>query len=598
MIMSLATRVIGQTLQIKHRSRNRIDIQKKEEVMIKRRHIGIYLILAMLGGGLLFSSCNKEEVISQSQKETEKSDIIKFGINLSELWTPDIIGGPAGENSQATEGASANASPAASGTKSTEPLLLDCKDGNGPATKVYMYMIEEDMPEVVDTVATKADDTYVYGVYAYQVPIASVDVNASPLVYVPTASNINLFMNNLGLTSDGQNYDGGDKYWPGAAWYMQFYVYKPYIASADTYISISNSNNQPKITYTVPQDAALQKDIMSGASEFRNCSVTSAVSISLTHLLSHISVKAGDLAEGRIKSITLKNIYNKGERSLESGSWTLLPSGTPSKVDYTQFTPNLSDGDPTNDGAVSDLKGEDIQTMNLMPQTLSDEATIELVIEVTSDDPTATGSTRKHEYTLTKNLKEFTTTWAPNKKYTYIISTPEEIEVEVADVVTTDGSGNPVKQNLVIKNSGMSRIYVRASVVGYWVTPKGTDPNNPSDDDIIVADWQTTTEDDKTPDGTFNWNGGSGPELPDVGHGNWIKIDNYYYYKLPLESGAKIDGDNQLFTSYTLTANPPIPGSVFDMSIIVQAVYHSDVELAWPVTKDSSGELAKKIATP
>ena len=547
---------------------------------------------ALLGAGVIITSCNKEEVISQPEKKPETSDIIRFGINMFNNWLPDNIGEDALESATKSEGATYS-----------ESLPMDCLEGEGPATEIHMYMIEEELPPVIDTVETKADATtpdYVYGLYAFQMQTSA--VNSSSPEYAGTSAQAFNGMSNLGLTEDGQTYYGGDKYWPGDAWWLKFFIYSPYHSASDANLTLStvaNNDPTPKFIYTVPTTVAEQHDLMSGTSSLIQGSVTNEVAINMEHILSQIQVKAGTLDEGKIMSIAFKNIYNKGERIMitpdgNGSSWTLLPE-TAGAADLSIADYTKSFGTQGIDvSTITSSNNELVAPMYLLPQTLSDAATIEVVMKVESTDPTS-DVTRENTYTLTKSLKAFVATWAPNKKYTYVISTPEEVEVEVTDVVDNSGA-YPVKRDLQIKNTGLSTVYVRASVVGNWVMPNDTPE---FDDDMIVAEWQTVADatKGKVPDGEFVYNGGThAPKLPESTIGDWIYINGYYYYTQPLTSGLVAP---PLFDSYTLTANPPMANAVFDLTIVAQAVYHTDVALVWPVTKDNiTGVLSEKVATP
>ena len=565
------------------------------ETMIRRTKIGTLLLAALLGAGVIITSCNKEEVISQPEKKHETSDIIRFGINMLNNWLPDIIGENAPDAATKSQGA-----------KYTESLPMDCLEGEGPGTEIHMYMIEEDIPPVVDTVDTKAGETtpdYVYGLYAYQVPNSA--VNTDNPVYDGSKASVFNDMNNLGLTADGESYAGGDKYWPGSAWWLKFYLYSPYHAVKDDYFKISEVTGEPKFTYTVPTDIASQYDIMSGTSALINGSNTSEVEITFSHLLSQINVKAGTLDEGTIHYIKFTNIYNQGDRIMATldndGGWTLLPVDGPTKTDYVHTygdggipVSNFHGGDIY----ISKDETQPIKPMYLLPQTLSDDATIEIKLTVSSPDPNNEGQSRTQEYVLSKKLSDFIGEWKPNKKYTYVISTPEEVEVDITDEITYTAEGYPKKENLVIKNNGLSTVYVRASIIGNWVMP---DEDEEYDDDLSVAPWQQVNDaaEGKVADGSFVYNGGQGPKLPDTDGstiGNWICIGGYYYYTKPLTSGQEISGSEQLFTSYTLTAQPPMANAVFDLSILVQAVYSEDVTIGWPVTKGTDDTLTAKTS--
>ena len=217
--------------------------------------------------------------------------------------------------------------------------------------------------------------------------------------------------------------------------------------------------------------------------------------------------------------------------------------------------------------------------MYLMPQNLSDDAAIEIVMSVTSDNPYyvenseeihAKDPERTNTYTLTKKLKDFTTSWTPNKTYTYVISTPEEVKIEVNDEIVLEGD-YPVKQNFTITNAGLSECYVRVAMIGSWMLDHDIDGVTKS---LIVADWKPNE------DGKFDWATGSEPPTDSFNANYWHKDeDGFYYYMHALKRGESI---KPLFEKYTLTASPPMAGAYLDFEIVVQAVLEQDLYGAWP----------------
>lgn len=488
--------------------------------------------LALITCVLLICSCSKDETVASNEELPLKSDVVTFDINSSPEWTPDII----------VEGVM----PASKGEKRpvptrSETLPMDCEGYEG--TQIYMFMTEEDNLENnhVQTIDTRAGEgSPVLGVYAFK---------SSSEEYVPSPdAEGSVFMDNLNLSTYGTE-TNPYMYWPGNGTWLKFFAYMPYADSVEG-LSVATSGNQAKFTYTVPTDLSKQCDVMDGVSGLIAGDVTDVVEISLEHVMSQIKVKAGTLDEGVINSITFKNIYNAGDRIMASDSWTIAGS----KSDYVQtFDPGIKPAS----GAVI---GEE---MYLLPQTLRDDAVIEISMTITSQGPT--GDNRVNTYILSKKLNEFTAAWQKDKIYTYVISTPEEVEVSVTDEI----EGN-VKKNLRITNSGMSSAYIRAAITGNWVIPGGDEP---SEDDVIVADWTDA-------DGTFEWGDKIYTDAATAKANNgWYRhTDGYYYLLDPVAKGAQAE---TLFKTYTLTSSP-VAGAVLDLTILVQAVLPADMPYAWP----------------
>ena len=513
--------------------------------MIRDGHISIYLKSVVMVLALLASACNKDKEIASNKNNATKSDVVTFNISTSKTWEPDIIDDGVESEAGKTSEVGNNVQ-----TRS-ESFPLNCEGGEFPEELLFMYMLEEDCPPVVDSLkrVTRADgnkesnnDTGIYAIH----------------------NNNTLFMDNVRLYNDG-TYSGEVKYWPGSGT-LKFYAYRPY-SSTITGLNVSTETvgniTKPKFTYTVPNDAAAQRDLMAGVSADYNGDLSGntdgKVEISISHLLSQIQVKVGTMDVGTIKSVKIKGVNNYGTRTIGDENWSSV-SGAATYVVYEAG--NLNDDSGIN---VSSAKDNQVgSSLYLMPQELPVNATIEIVLKTT-----------RETYTLTQTLKQFVATWKPNKKYTYVISSPEDVEIEVTDEVVYEGT-NPVKQNLEIKNVGLSEAYIRVAMVGNWVVPKNpaatisdepTDVNDQTQVEIRDS-WKDT-------DGEFE-----GLAIENLKQGDhWHKDpDGYYYYMKPVARGEVISGP---FTKYTLTASAPEAGAYLELIVAVQAVYPADAPLMY-----------------
>ncbi len=487
--------------------------------------------LSIISCIILICACQKDETIKSNGNQASKSEVVTFEINASSGWVPDVV----------------------EGMTRSEAIQMYCEEYEG--SQIYMYMIEEDNPDsvYVHTIDTRAEGkglSPTLGVYAFQ---SDSDLYEAS----PDATDV-VFMDNLNLSTYGTE-SNPYLYWPGGGSWLKFFAYTPYSHSNEVF-QIGSVGNQVSLTYIVPDILSEQYDIMDGASDLIPGNVTDAVSINLQHVLSKIRIKTGTLDEGVINSITFTNIYNKGDRIMATGSWNVDATST---SDYNHsFDPGIQ---PSSGTAL----GEE---MYLLPQTLSDDAKIEIYMTLISPDPS--GGTREHNYVLSRKLKDFTPIWEKDKIYTYVISTPEEVEIEVTDQISRNGLGQPVKDNLSIRNTGLSSVYVRAMLVGNWVLPNSTETFV---DDHIVASWNPEEE------GDFIWGADNGNVEPSTSATNgWYKhTDGYYYHLNPIPRG---ESTAKLFESYTLTAKPPVVNAVLDFTILVQAVYLDDLQLIWPAS--------------
>lgn len=213
------------------------------------------------------------------------------------------------------------------------------------------------------------------------------------------------FMYNETVTlnkDEGRWYPTGTYYWPGKK-QLSFYAWFP--SAADGMTLTGNTDvGAPVITYTVPDDVKKQQDVMSAAAIGKDNPTAdgfATTDLTFNHALSAVKFVAGDdLPNCVVKSIKLDGVRYKGTYTLGTDAWTL--------TDDTQaFTLRLNKVVAGNGGDITeDGKGE---TLFMMPQTLSDDAKIEVVL----NDGTA-------DFTVGASIGG--TKWEMGKTYTYHIS--------------------------------------------------------------------------------------------------------------------------------------------------------------------------------
>ena len=213
------------------------------------------------------------------------------------------------------------------------------------------------------------------------------------------------FMYNETVTlnkDEGRWYPTGTYYWPGKK-QLSFYAWFP--SAADGMTLTGNTDvGAPVITYTVPDDVKKQQDVMSAAAIGKDNPTAdgfATTDLTFNHALSAVKFVAGDdLPNCVVKSIKLDGVRYKGTYTLGTDAWTL--------TDDTQaFTLRLNKVVAGNGGAITeDGEGE---TLFMMPQTLSDDAKIEVVL----NDGTA-------DFTVGASIGG--TKWEMGKTYTYHIS--------------------------------------------------------------------------------------------------------------------------------------------------------------------------------
>lgn len=362
-----------------------------------------------------------------------------------------------------------------------------------------------------------------------------------------------------------------DKNWPEDYRALHFHGYAATLGYAFTpTFSIGGSGDnktyQGTFDYTLPApdenaktDANNQPDLIVALTPNRNRKVD-VVDIDFYHALSAVIFKAGDMPENtKLKSITLKGVNSTGTctyittgGNVPSFEWT---SSDPKN--YTQtFGSDLKDNTDITTTA-------DEAAFMMIPQTFSDDAIV--IVEVVVDE-----NKGNYKRTYTSNMKLKTlipnvTGWEAHHKYTYTLSLKEGVTVDVTDQVSDDGK---TKDKVVITNTGESTSYIRAAIVGHWVSEAG----------VILSPWSI---DDAV--GTFEG----------LVNGSWLQgRDGFFYHKAPVAPGKTTDA---LFNSYKLNATAPIIGAELEFNIVVQAIHKQQVtHSGWPVEVEENGLLTHK----
>ena len=293
------------------------------------------------------------------------------------------------------------------------------------------------------------------------------------------------------------------------------------------------------------------------------------VNLNFQHALSAVVFKIGTVPDNvKINSVTFSNVYGSGRCEMTSSGSDIIFNWSELR-DLKNYTQTFVDNK-------SVVNGQDINSVSdetcfmMVPQTFDyDDNDATLSIPTLSIDITVNG----RPYTLDKELKDLK--WEANKKYTYIISLPDEVKVNVDDEVDKK-STHRVKSDLEITNTGIAPIYVRVAMIGNWVDQVNGD---------IVANWRNTGN-AALDDGTFVWGTLGEPQAPSEKNNytrNWVKHDGFYYYMKEIARGASIPPADLLFDTYTLKEdNAPVPGANLELTIAVQALRKEDLQHVWP----------------
>lgn len=212
---------------------------------------------------------------------------------------------------------------------------------------------------------------------------------------------------------------------------LDFYAWYPYNSAEGTNGIPAgmtlNQENFSSISYTVPTDVSKQEDLMFAVN--KNASEPTdgnATSLDFKHSLAAVKFVVGDLPTGtKVTSVALKGVKYKGDLAVTAGNkgetqlaWTNLANET---VNFTQAT-NKEVKENDTDNAITNEN----QTFFMMPQTLPDDAMVEVVVE----DEKGT------KVTLTGALQDATAAegaknkWEAGNTYTYRINS-SGIQAEV-----------------------------------------------------------------------------------------------------------------------------------------------------------------------
>lgn len=214
------------------------------------------------------------------------------------------------------------------------------------------------------------------------------------------------FFMNEDVTKIGNNWTMDNTYyWPGANHTLHFYAWAP--ANA---ITAPSSPKDMTFTYTVPEDATAQQDLIV-ANESRPGDFKQQVNLGFKHICTAVKFVVGEqMQKGIIKSVALKGVQNTGTYDMKNG-WTNI-SGT---TDFTQILDKETTGSEGDGDEITSPAG----TFMMLPQTLPSGASVEVVFH---------SATTNTDRTLSAPIEG--TEWPIGKTVTYKLSITPEYELE------------------------------------------------------------------------------------------------------------------------------------------------------------------------
>ena len=222
-------------------------------------------------------------------------------------------------------------------------------------------------------------------------------------------------------------------FWPGAGT-IDFVAIANAPASGITPNLNSTGTAVESFTYTVPTAAEDQKDIVVATALDVDGGLNASVPLTFKHVMTAVNFRVGSqMANGKIKSITLNNIYSKAAYNLENGTWG-TPVGDSKKSFTVNFSETTSDGmyEPNGkEGTDIDINGGEY-TFMMLPQVLPDDA--ELVVEFVYDNNSNVVTTLRAN--IAKKIVEGEVNagnyeWKKNKTVYYTISVDENFNLTI-----------------------------------------------------------------------------------------------------------------------------------------------------------------------
>ena len=181
---------------------------------------------------------------------------------------------------------------------------------------------------------------------------------------------------------------------------LRVYSYAPYVETTNAgNFSFTTVNNEPAVTYTVPDDVDTQTDIIASDMKEVPGDYKQYIPLTYNHILTGIRFKAGFACT--VKKIEIKNINGKGTYAL-SGAW----SGQTGKNGTSGTDTYVIEFDEGKSCTTGTMITDENSIFMMIPQQLPETAQVVLTYD---SDKTVTASL--------KDLK-----WEPGKLITYTIN--------------------------------------------------------------------------------------------------------------------------------------------------------------------------------
>ena len=165
---------------------------------------------------------------------------------------------------------------------------------------------------------------------------------------------------------------------------MSVYTYAPY----SEYIAVSNTTVEPTLSYTVPQQANKQLDILTASKTVSvnpNSKLNESIALTFDHSLTAIRFKMG-FACKKLKSIAITHVATTGTYDFADG-WGNLSGDNTYSLTFGEGR-DFAENDFVNDLNTSDNSNDEQNTFMMLPQTLSENS--EVIVTYDDDEDSAT----------------------------------------------------------------------------------------------------------------------------------------------------------------------------------------------------------------
>ena len=213
------------------------------------------------------------------------------------------------------------------------------------------------------------------------------------------------------ITPTGGNVWSSDRiyYWPGKNHSLQFYAWSPIEADG---LNTPDIPTNKTLSYVVPEDATMQKDIIVATTEEIPGDNNKLVSLDFNHICTAVRFVTGaEMQPGIIKSVSLEGVRYAGSYDMATGQWTLADE----QKSFMQELNKEMSGTETEGAEITTTEG----AFMMLPQILPEGAKIKVVFH-----STATNTDRTLE-ALFAGME-----WPMGKTVTYKLSITPEYELD------------------------------------------------------------------------------------------------------------------------------------------------------------------------